>query len=420
MLQIAQQAGRRAVRSVPLAQAYAGRANSFGFLRLCFAFGVVLAHAAVLGYLRPLHPTIDVPGLAVAGFFGISGFLITRSAKRTSLFRYLWHRALRIWPGLWVCLLFIGFVLAPWMFYLAHGNLDGLWRSRLGVLNYLQANWWGGLRQQPIVDVFRDTPYGTQIRRSVVNGSLWTLSYEITCYLIVAVLAVVGVLKRARWLVLLATVAVFGLLCWNHYAQLRFGHPPVPVTGKLPWGIPVFGLPDKIWFLIYGFMFLAGAAAELYSDRLPINDVLGVVALVVIGWFAYHRQLFGPGLLAYEYLILYLAVRLPRVLHRVGQRNDYSYGVYIYSFPLQQTLAHFRVYTLGYLVFALCSGAVSFALAFVSWHLVEKQALKLKDWRPRWTGRGAGKPAQDVAVPEQAPSSGAEATPAPVPARTAG
>lgn len=389
MLHLAQRVAKRAGQSVPLAQAYTGRANSFGFLRLCFAFAVVLAHAAVLGYVRPLTTVIDIPGLAVAGFFGISGFLITRSARRTSLPRYLWHRGLRIWPGLWVCLLFTGFVVAPALWHLKHGTLDGLWRSKRGVIDYLQANWWGGHRQGGIRDIFRDTPYGMKIRSSLLNGSLWTLAYEITCYLIVAVLAVVGILRRARWLVLLFTVFVFGVLCWNHYAQLRFGHPAVPLNGTVWWGeMPLLGTLGKRWFLIYGFMFLAGAAAELYSHRLPINDLLGVAAMAVICWYAFNGELFGPGLLAYQYVILYLAVRLPAVLHRVGQVNDYSYGVYIYSFVVQQTMARFGVQALGYWGFALSTGAVSFGLAFLSWHLVEKQALRLKDWRPRLPRRG--------------------------------
>ncbi|GAB3807938.1 acyltransferase family protein [Micromonospora zhanjiangensis] len=368
--------------TTPLATAYTGRANSFGFLRLCFAFAVVLAHAAVLGFNRGLTDLVDIPGLAVAGFFGISGFLITRSARRTSLPRYLWHRALRIWPGLWVCLLFIGFVVAPTFYYLKHGGLHTLWRGNRGVLDYLQANWWGGHRQGGIRDVFRDTPYGAKIKSSMMDASLWTLAYEILCYLIVALLAVVGVLKRARWLVLLAAVATFGLLCWNQWAQLRFGLPAVRTSGYLP-ELPLLGTLSTNWLLRYGFMFLVGAAAELYSRRLPMNDVLGVASLAVIGWFAFHGQLFGPALLAYEYAILYLAIRLPRVLHRVGQRNDYSYGVYIYSFVVQQALAWAGVQAIGFLGYFAASAALSLGFAFVSWHLVEKQALKLKDWQPR-------------------------------------
>lgn len=343
----------------------------------------MLAHAAVLGFVKPLSTRIDVAGLAVAGFFGISGFLITRSARRSSLPRYLWHRALRIMPGLWACLLFTALILAPALWYSRYGTLDGLWRHPTGVFNYLQQNWWGGLRQQEIVDTFQsDTPYGRQINRSVVNGSLWTLSYEIFCYLIVAVFALLAILRRARWLVLMFAVAVFGVLVWNHYELLRFGHSMLWTSGFVG-PIPLLGGLTKIWFLRYGFMFLVGAVAELYSDRLPINDLLGAAALVVTGWHTLNGELFGPALLAYEYVILWLAVRLPRVLHRVGQGNDYSYGIYIYSFPMQQLMAKLGVQVLGFLGYFLTTALVSTGLAVLSWHLVEKQALRLKGWTPR-------------------------------------
>jgi peptidoglycan/LPS O-acetylase OafA/YrhL len=291
------------------------------------------------------------------------------------------------------------------MFYLKHGNLDGLWRGPRGVVDYLQANWWGGHRQGGIRDVFRDTPYGNKIRASVIDGSLWTLAYEITCYLIVAVLAVVGVLRRARWLVLLFAVFIFGVLCWNQYAQLRFGLQPVSSRGYLP-ELPLLGTLGKLWFLRYGFMFLVGGVAELYSHRIPMNDLLGALSLAVIGWFAFNGELFGPALLAYEYAILYLAIRLPRLLQRVGQRNDYSYGVYIYSFVVQQALARFGVQVLGFLGYFAASAALSLGLAFVSWHLVEKQALKLKDWQPRLrrvatTATRPGRRTQEVPVPTE-------------------
>ncbi len=400
MLLYVQRVVRRMPATVRLSDAYTGRANSFGFLRLCFAFAVVVGHTAVLGYVRPFSARVDVPGLAVAGFFGISGFLITRSARRVSLPRFLWHRALRILPGLWVCLLFTGLVVAPALWYLRHGNLDGLWRSPLGVVAYLRANWWGGLRQSGIGDLLLDTPYGRSVGVSVLNGSLWTLSYEIVCYLIVAGLAVLAVLRRARALVLFAAVLVFGALVWNQYAQLRFGHAPVGVDGVFG-PFPLFGVFAKLWFLRYGFMFLLGGVAELYSRRVPVNDLLGVAGLAVVGWFTYHGELFGPALLAYEYVILWLAVRLPRALHRVGQANDYSYGVYIYSFLVQQVLAKFGAPRAGFVGYFVACATGTLVLAFASWHLVEKQALRCKTWTPSLRRRPAGAqpPAADPVRP---------------------
>ncbi len=321
MLPLLKAAVRRALVSQPMATAYHGRANGFGALRLAFALAVVLSHTAALGFGRPLLHRVDLGALAVAGFFTISGFLVVGSARRNSVPRFLWHRALRIWPGLWVCLLFTGLVVAPLLYLDRHGTVDGLWRSPGGVLDYLRQNWWGGLRQFGIADLLRgDTPYWHWQGGNTINGSLWTLAYEIYCYLAVAVLAALTVLRRQlRWLTLLAVVAVFGVLCWNH---LQPG-AAVWTSGAIG-PLPMLGALEKTYLLWYGFMFLAGGAAELYRDRLPMNDLLGVLALGTVGWLAARGDFVGPGpnaadgaffapaLLAYAYAVLWLAVRLPR------------------------------------------------------------------------------------------------------------
>ncbi len=363
------------VRPVPLGRAFTGRSNSFGLLRLCLAFGVLIGHAWVLGFTRLMPVPLDVPAVSVAGFFGISGFLVTRSALRSSLPRYLWHRAIRILPGLWACLLFTALLVAPVLWYLRYGTLDGLFRSRTGVLSYLQANWWTGMRQFGIGDLLRDdTPYGRMMNAGVFNGSLWSLSYEVLCYFAIAALVLLAVLRRARWVVLGGTAVVFAALC----AQLVVHRPLAGGFGP----VPLLGWFSHYWLLHCGFMFLLGAVAELYRDRLPISDGLGVVAVVVFLVAATNGQAFSPALVAYEYAILWLAVRLPARLHRVGRTNDYSYGVYLYAFVVQQVLARFGAVRLGlpgYL--ALCT-LVTVGLAALSWHLVEKWALRLKGWTP--------------------------------------
>ncbi len=381
MLPFLRGALRRSAVSQPLAEATSGRANSFGALRLAFAVTVVLSHAAALGFGRELVHWLDVGDVAVAGFFTISGFLVVRSARHTSVLRFLWHRALRIWPGLWVCLLFTGLVVAPLLYLERHGTLDGLWRSPGGAVDYLRQNWWGGLRQLGIADVLRgDTPYWRWQGGTTLNGSLWTLAYEISCYLLVAILAALTVLRRRfRWLPLLAAIAVFAVLCWNHVNDAA--GQGIWTTGAVG-PLPLLGTLRRFDLLSFGFMFLVGAVAELHRDQLPVNDLLGILALAVVGWFAVREDFLGPGLLAYAYVVLWLAARLPKALHRVGNRNDYSYGVYIYSFVVQQVMAKLGVQVVGLFGFFLASALVSMVLAMLSWHLVEKPALRLKGWTP--------------------------------------
>ena len=103
-------------RRAKIGESFDPARNSLNFIRLVLAVTVVISHSLSLGGQRLVITAEDVlnssPGLiAVFGFFGISGFLIARSAERNHFGRYLWQRFLRIFPGYWVCLLVTGFVI---------------------------------------------------------------------------------------------------------------------------------------------------------------------------------------------------------------------------------------------------------------------------------------------------------------------
>jgi peptidoglycan/LPS O-acetylase OafA/YrhL len=82
---------------------------------------------------------------------------------------------------------------------------------------------------------------------------------------------------------------------------------------------------------------------------------------------------------------MYLGARLPKQLHWIGAKNDYSYGIYIYGFLVQQVLAYMGCYKLGYFPYVLIALVITFGFAWISWHLVEKRAMALKSRGP---GRG--------------------------------
>jgi hypothetical protein len=136
-----------------------------------------------------------------------------------------------------------------------------------------------------------------------------------------------------------------------------------------------------------GFLFLAAATFELYRERIPIHDGLGVAALAVClgtlllgGWFA-----IGYPLLVY--VMVWAACRLPSRLHWIGRKNDYSYGIYIYGLVGQQVLASFGWNRWGYWPYLAMSVTLAWTAAFLSWHLVEKHFLRLKHWTPRRPAR---------------------------------
>lgn len=370
-----------------LADLWNGRDNGIGAIRLGLAVAVVLAHATSLGFgwedlgQSLFQDQTNVGTLAVFGFFVLSGLLITRSARHTGVGRFAWHRALRILPGLWVCLLVTAFVAAPVVALHQRGNLAGFWDGPKGPLQYVTGNWFTGVRQYGIQDLLAGTPWGREVgRSSVFNGALWSLVYETTCYLVVAVFAVTAVLRRARWLVPVIAVVLYGCILADQIRGWTLEGPPAQHYGSfVP---PLVGSVSVQWLIYLGALFLTGATIELYRDRVPIHGGLALASLGVLTGSLLLGGFFVAGFPALAYLLVWAAVRAPRRLRRVGAVNDYSYGIYIYGFLVQQLLATFGANRWGYLPYTALSLAVTAAVAYASWHLVERRALALKHAAP--------------------------------------
>lgn len=355
-----------------------GRDNAFGLLRLILASFVIVDHAFPLGGFgedpmwRWSQGQESIGGICVAGFFVLSGYLITRSAQRADLLQYLWRRCLRIFPAFWGALILAAFVVGPVVYALAHGSVAGYFTTAFpGPFTYLGRNWTLEIDQYGLLDVYARTPYGHQVGWSILNGSLWTLIYEWKCYLIVGALAAFGVFSRARILVAGSAAALLAL------AAVSKAFPTL--GGSIaPW----FGDPH---FVILTMLFLIGATIALFRDVIPFDDRIGVLALLVFGWTLFHGGYVLMGYPALAYGILWLAGRIPAPIRRIASVNDYSYGIYVYGFLVQMTLAEYGVHKWGYLPFVIASWLVTLVIAMGSWHLVEKRALRLKDWGP---GRG--------------------------------
>lgn len=364
--------------------------NSLGLIRLVLSALVIVGHGYELGG-RGKDPLFGLTGfpvssLAVVGFFCISGYLITKSAERTQVVPYLWRRALRIFPAFLVVLLVTAFVVGPLVTYANRGSLDGYLSLRAGgPLTYVWANAGLEIGQTGIDGLFLTTPFGQETGLSVVNGSLWTLIHEWRCYLLVAVLAVIGVIRRARWLVLVLTAVLQALLVLK---VLGSPHPD-RWLGQLP----AWDGASSDWAVIrFTVAFMFGACLALYARRIPCDDRIGwACTAVFFGSLAAGSVVPGGaavlavGVPAAAYAVLWGSTRLPVATRAVGAKADYSYGVYIYGFLVQQCLAFLGVHTYGVLVYIVAALLVVAPLAWLSWHLVEAPAMSLKDWGPgRW------------------------------------
>jgi peptidoglycan/LPS O-acetylase OafA/YrhL len=354
-----------------------GRNNSLGLLRLAFAIAVIVSHAYPLGGVggEPFFGTWGaqetIGGAAVAGFFAISGYLVLRSALSSGFFQFLWKRALRIFPGYWVALL-VGVLAVGPVVWLLEGRRLGAYflPGDKSVVTYLSANFDLSIGAYGVWDIFeRTTPYGLAVGASDLNGSIWTLTYEWSSYLIVAALLGLGLLRFTRATVVI-TAGVFGFINALYFFDQQLA-------------LSAFGPIIDQSFAGFGFVFFVGASIGAYAETLPLTrwagiacGVVVVVSLVGAGWKVI-------GFAALPYFLLWVAAALPKQVQWIGQKNDYSYGIYLYGFLIQQTTAYFGLHLLGIAPWTAMCIALAFGMAWLSWNLIERPALSLKSF-----GRG--------------------------------
>lgn len=333
-------------------QVFDPRKNSLNAIRLALALLVIVSHTwPIGGYGREPHIGDQTLGnWAVAGFFAISGYLITGSRLHSRGFvDYLWRRVLRIYPAFLVVLLVVAFAFAP---AVAAATGDGPW-TLTNAFQYVVKNLALDIRQYGIPDTLNTVPFPR-----TWNGSLWTLFYEFLCYLAVGVAASLLPRKTLSWCATAALLAG-GVLTF----AITSGVLTMPTTVEL--------------FVRLLAFFAGGMLLYLLADRVPLNGWVALGAfliLAVASAVGVSRSIAG---LPVAYLMLYLGSKLP--LNRIGSRNDISYGVYIYAFPVQQVLTYVFVdRAIDPLSFAVLSAIATLPFAWASWLLVEKPAMSLK------------------------------------------
>lgn len=335
-----------------------GRANNFDFLRFMAALFVILSHSTPLTGLKIPEPlTNETTGqmsfgrLGVIIFFFLSGFLITGSFMNSrSLVGYLKARALRIFPGLFTVLLLSIVVLGPLVTNLPLGEYFGSRRT----WDYLLSNMTLYNIQYDLPGVFTNNAYP-----GAVNGSLWTLPLEVFYYLVVAALGITGLLKWRPVVILLILVAL-NTGGGGFYRDM----------------FPFFG---------------AGMVFYLYRNQIPYSGRLALLSAACLVVAARVGGLNDAMLLFGAYLVFWVAFNRRLPLSRFARFGDFSYGLYIYAFPVQQTISYLYGGPMDrWLHFALAVPA-TVVCAALSWHLVEKHFLKLKKVSFRaWAGRLIG------------------------------
>ena len=340
-------------------QTGARRGNNFNVLRLLLALMVIFSHSfpVALGlggdtWYEPIFQWTrhqeSSGGVAVHLFFLISGFLVTASWQRSSsLLDYLLKRIRRIYPG-FICALVFSATLA-WTvspgFRSAGGhpaNWGWLWLQDLACLTT------NSLCQ---AGLFAGNPLA-----GLANASMWTIVGEFLCYLGVLIVGFFGGFQKPRVFLIAA------LLGYEIYALSVF-----KFAGRWDESLACF---------------LTGAVFWLWRDRIPLSNWLaggGLAVLVVASQFPPWLQLVFPILAGY--CTLWLAYGPKWILSEWADKTDLSYGTYLYAFPVQQMLAMHPALRRPGLIF-ICAVPITLGFAWLSWNLVEKRFLAMKNRAP--------------------------------------
>ncbi|MBR0899756.1 acyltransferase [Bradyrhizobium tropiciagri] len=353
-----------------------GFGPGFDFLRVALAIAVVAGHTP---YVATGNGTSDqawiiwFPQFAIlVMFFALSGFLIAASGLRLSVKEFLINRGLRIIPALAVEIVLSALILGPIFTTLPLADYftsAGTWKYFTNVV---------GLVNYTLPGVFTGNP------APEVNSSLWTVPFEYGCYAVMAAIMILGLLRRPA-LIVLGVVVLVGI---GFVAQFT-GHTANP--SQLPPGV-AGTLYDKIFstalFLGRGAKLpvacLVAIAIYLYRDRIPYDGrilaaccalCLGAALLGPAAWITQPvlNAFVAPALV---YITVFLGVsNLPRL--PLFSKGDYSYGIYLYGFPMQQVVKVWLPNASLIVQFAIAIVLIT-TFAALSWHWIEKPVLKLR------------------------------------------
>lgn len=328
-------------------------------MRFLFASFVILTHSyALLGDIKA-DPLYGLSGrvfseIGVCGFFVISGYLIHQSLERSSsLFSFARKRIVRIFPGLAVAVLLAAAVIGacvtalPLKAYFADKDT---WRYVLDNMLLIP-------RHQTLPGVF------THNAETAVNGSLWTLRYELLFYGLLGLLFFVPKVFK-KWL-----LPVLFLLSMAGYFMLKHH-----MTGYFSDGLHKF----LLYCCNLGCYFVAGAALSLLAPLLYARKTMLLLASTVLFFITLcfpSRHLEPVALISFPVMVITFGLHYFRGLHFSKYTGDISYGTYIYAYPLQQALIVW-LQPQNAVVLMLASFPLSWLAGYLSWHLVEKRFLR--------------------------------------------
>lgn len=335
--------------------------NNYDFLRVSAALCITLTHSYNLILKNDDEPLMKLTGnrfdfsfIGLSIFFSISGYLITKSAVTSSSFKnYMWKRFLRIQPMLMlVCLLSV-FLIGPFFSSL---NMNEYFREQ-DTYTYFR-------NIMPLFGIQFTLPqvFSHNLAENGVNGSLWSLIVEERLYLM---LGLPFLFKSFGKKILLSLILILNVLFFLHFAF--FNENLIKYFN----GIHVF---YALIFLNSSAFFLLDVDFSEYSKSVLI--FLGIISLLILSIFSSLEKSIHIILLPFIVIII---AHLKGFTNKAGKYGDFTYGVYAFSFPVQQMLISSNLVVHNPFNLFMVTLLFVVPIAFLTWHLMEKKMLVLKN-----------------------------------------
>lgn len=322
-------------------------------MRITLAFGVILFHSVLYCYPNGLDLAWHswargVFKFLVPMFFCLSGFLVAGSALRSqTLIKFLGLRVCRIYPALAMEIILSALLLGPLVTTLPLHDYfsDPLFFRYLfnitGDVSFF------------LPGVFTSNPYPE------VNSQLWTIKFELLCYITMSVLFLIGKNKFKQTIpaaIVLASLFILAKDLHHHSFEVQTVEQGQGLLLYYLCGVLTFLLMDRVPHNIHLFLVCAASAFVLMA-YVPGGDLIGVYPLT--------------------YVTVYLGTLNPPKI-AVIKTADLSYGVYLYGAVIQQTIIFMFPWSHHWYLNFMLTVLPVLGVAWFSWNVVEKPALSFK------------------------------------------
>ncbi len=332
------------------------RNNNFDFLRFLAALQVLILHCIICFGEHVPWFVLCLDGVAV--FFVISGFLVTRSwYDKPNIFLFLKKRILRIFPALILVVLFTALILGPLV-------------TTLPLKEYFtDSTFFDYLKNIFLYEIHHVLPgvFETNPLNTSVNASLWTLPLEFFMYCLIAVFGFIKILNKKYFHLIFITFTILCFFVVAHTNIFVFKH-------------------NHNYGKLFDFLslFFISSCFYIYRKKIVLSFTIFLICLVIFisgvaVTFKVHLVFEFFRFISLPYMVLYIAYSKIPYINNFGKYGDFSYGIYLWAFPVSQTLIYFWQSKFNLFTYIVSVFAITLFIAILSFKFIERPALKLKN-----------------------------------------